>query len=117
MRCISVPLVCVSRVGQVYDVILPSPSLQPSEPQAGPSEPCVWLFVSASLSLLNVTAVGCSPLPNVPAGTAAVLQCVQTACLMCDVAGTRWQRCAFVAVQQEAGAAEGSKRAAVAVRL
>jgi hypothetical protein len=34
---------------------------------------------------------------------------------MCDVAGTRWQRCAVVAVQQGAGGAEGSKRTAVAV--
>jgi hypothetical protein len=31
---------------------------------------------------------GCSPSPNILAGTTAVLQCVETACVVCDVAGT-----------------------------
>ena len=89
---------------------------QPRQP-TGPFEPCVWLFLSANLSQLHVTAVGCSPSPNIAAGTSAVLQCDQTACVVCDVGATRWQRCAFVAVRQGAGVAEGSKLVAVAVRL
>ena len=89
--CIRAPLVSALRVVQVRDVIFLAPHcslldinryvvtlllFSESHPRknAGPSEPYVpGCFLPAIRNY--VTAVGCSPAPNIPARTTAVIKC------------------------------------------
>jgi hypothetical protein len=99
----------------VVSLLLLSAS-QPRQP-TGPSEPCVSLcsfcnYTSQQLAVrlrrifLQGTLQYCSALRSAQMfvlRTVLGQHCVQTARVTCEVAGTRWQRCAAVAVYQGAG--------------
>ena len=124
-RCIYVPLVSALRVQVWCHLALPHCSLLDTKQVCGKFIAVMWK------TALRSCVFGCSFLPAFRNYTSQQLpvhlrriflqeplqycSVFRLHCVLCDVAGTRWQRCAIVGVQQGAGAAEGSKRTAVAV--